>query len=56
MLRAATDRCTIIVLVNGYSEERVTAELRCRGIAGFLEKPFLPQTLLARVREVLESP
>jgi CheY-like chemotaxis protein len=45
-----------IVLVSGYSEERVTAELAGRGIAGFLEKPFLPETLLARVRQVLESP
>jgi two-component system cell cycle sensor histidine kinase/response regulator CckA len=43
-----------IVLVSGYSEERVTAELADRGLAGFLKKPFLPEDLLARVQEVLE--
>ena len=45
-----------IVLVSGYSEERVTAELASRGPSGFLKKPFTPESLLARVREVLEGP
>ncbi len=45
-----------ILVVSGYSEERVTAELAGRGIAGFLKKPFLPEALRARVREVLEGP
>jgi CheY-like chemotaxis protein/two-component sensor histidine kinase len=45
-----------IVLMSGYSEERVTAELASHGLAAFLKKPFLPETLLARVREVLEEP
>jgi nitrogen-specific signal transduction histidine kinase/CheY-like chemotaxis protein len=44
-----------IVLVSGYSEERVSAELAGRGLAGFLQKPFLPDTLLWRVREALEA-
>jgi DNA-binding NarL/FixJ family response regulator len=44
------------VLVSGYSQERVTAELGDRGFAGFLQKPFMPDTLLQRVREVLEGP
>ena len=43
-----------IVLVSGYSEERVTAELASRGLAGFLKKPFLPETLLSQVQEVLD--
>ena len=43
-----------IVLVSGYSEERVTAELADRGLAGFLKKPFLPETLLSQVQEVLD--
>ena len=47
-----------IVLVSGYSEERVTAELAGRGLtehslAGFLRKPFLPDALLSLIQEVL---
>ena len=45
-----------IVLVSGYLEERVTDELAGREISGFLKKPFSPETLLARVREVVEAP
>jgi PAS domain S-box-containing protein len=45
-----------IVLVSGYLEERVAGELASRGLAGFLKKPFSPETLLARVREVIEAP
>jgi PAS domain S-box-containing protein len=45
-----------IVLVSGYLEERATGELAGRELAGFLKKPFSPETLLARVREVIEAP
>jgi PAS domain S-box-containing protein len=45
-----------IVLVSGHLEERVTGELAGRGLAGFLKKPFSPETLLARVRQVIEFP
>ncbi len=44
-----------IVLVSGYTEERVTVELAGRGLAGFLQKPFPPDTLLWRVRDAMES-
>ena len=44
-----------IVLVSGYSEERVAEELATRNPSGFLKKPFMPEALLARVREVLEG-
>jgi two-component system cell cycle sensor histidine kinase/response regulator CckA len=44
-----------VVLVSGYSEERVASELAGRGPSGFLKKPFTPEALLARVREVLEE-
>ena len=44
-----------IILVSGYSEGRMTEELTSRGLSGFLEKPFTPEALLARVREVLEG-
>ncbi len=46
---------TPIVLVSGYSEERVQDELGGKGLAGFLKKPFLPETLLERVADVLRS-
>ncbi len=43
-----------IVLISGYSEERATAELARRDIVAFVQKPFLPETLLAGVRGALE--
>jgi CheY-like chemotaxis protein len=45
-----------IVLVSGYSEESVAAELASRRCSGFLQKPFTPEALVARVREVIEGP
>lgn len=44
-----------VVLLSGYSEERVAAELAGLGLAGFLQKPFLPETLIDLVREVIEG-
>jgi two-component system, cell cycle sensor histidine kinase and response regulator CckA len=44
-----------VVLVSGYSEERVTAEIGSRSLAGFLKKPFGPEDLLTRVQEVLDT-
>ena len=41
--------------MSGYSEEHMTEGLASRGLSGFLEKPFTPEALLARVREVLEG-
>ncbi len=43
-----------VVLVSGYSEERVTAELAGKQLAGFLKKPFTPEALLSKVQEALE--
>ena len=43
-----------VVIVSGYSEERVIAEMGGQRLAGFLKKPFFPETLLAEVRAVLE--
>jgi PAS domain S-box-containing protein len=45
-----------VVLVSGYSEERAAAELAGLGLAGFLQKPFLPETLVDLVRTVIEGP
>ncbi len=45
-----------VILVSGYSRQRASERFRGKGLDGFLEKPFLPATLLERVREVLERP
>ena len=45
---------TPVVLVSGYSEERAAAELAGAGLAGFLQKPFLPETLLDLVNTSIE--
>ena len=42
-----------ILLVSGYSEERAAGPLSGRGLAGFLQKPFLPERLLEQVRAAL---
>ena len=44
-----------VVLVSGYSEQRASAELAGLGLAGFLQKPFLPETLVDLVREAVEG-
>jgi PAS domain S-box-containing protein len=44
-----------ILLVSGYSEERAAAPLAGKELAGFLQKPFLPERLLERVRAALEA-
>ena len=46
---------TKIMIFSGYSEQRAIADLSRQGLAGFLKKPFLPEALVARVREVLEG-
>ncbi|MCP4036734.1 MAG: PAS domain S-box protein [bacterium] len=51
-LRAIRNEVTV-VLVSGYSEERIQDELGSKGLAGFLKKPFLPEALLQRVQDVL---
>jgi PAS domain S-box-containing protein len=41
-----------VVMISGYSEERATEDVARRNLSGFLRKPFEPETLLERVREV----
>ena len=43
-----------VILISGYSEEHATAEVAGRGVS-FLQKPFDPESLLARVRESLSD-
>jgi DNA-binding NtrC family response regulator len=44
-----------VVLVSGYSEERAAQHFADKDLAGFLKKPFLPETLIEKVREALEK-
>jgi len=42
-----------IFLVSGYSQENSAQRFADRGIDGFLQKPFLPETLLEKIRDLL---
>jgi CheY-like chemotaxis protein len=42
-----------VILVSGYSRERAEQHLSSAGLAAFLQKPFLPETLLDLLRSVL---
>jgi PAS domain S-box-containing protein len=44
-----------VVLVSGYSEERAAQHFADEDLAGFLKKPFLPETLIERIRGALEK-
>lgn len=42
-----------VLLTSGYSEQEATARFAGHGLAGFVEKPFHPQGLVAKLRGVL---
>ena len=44
-----------VVLVSGYAQEKAVEHFPNNGPAAFLQKPFLPDELLQRVRSVLEA-
>jgi CheY-like chemotaxis protein len=44
-----------ILLVSGYSEQSSAEHFAGKGAAGFLQKPFLPETLLEKVRALIEN-
>jgi two-component system cell cycle sensor histidine kinase/response regulator CckA len=44
-----------VILTSGYSEIDATRRFTSEGLAGFLEKPFTPADLAARLRKVLGS-
>jgi CheY-like chemotaxis protein len=44
-----------VVLVSGYSKESLAERFAGKNLDGFLHKPFLPATLLLKVRELLEK-
>jgi PAS domain S-box-containing protein len=42
-----------VILTSGYNEIEATRRVTSKGLAGFLEKPFTPQDLAAKLRKVL---
>ena len=44
-----------IVLVSGYSKEHAAKHFSASDLIGFLQKPFLPEALIAKLREALET-
>ena len=45
-----------VLLSSGYSETDVTARFSGKGLAGFIQKPYVAEELLELVQKVLESP
>jgi len=41
--------------VSGYSEERAARRFADKELAGFLQKPFRPQTLLEKARFAIDQ-
>jgi CheY-like chemotaxis protein len=44
-----------ILVVSGYSEQSSEEQFAGKGAAGFLQKPFLPETLLEKVRALIDN-
>jgi CheY-like chemotaxis protein len=44
-----------VILMSGYNEPQATNRFEGAGLAGFIQKPFRLQDLIAKVREVLEG-
>jgi len=42
-----------VILSSGYNEQEATSRFAGKGLAGFLQKPYTPSQLMAKVREVL---
>jgi PAS domain S-box-containing protein len=42
-----------IILVSGYSQANLAERMAGRDLAGFLQKPFLPETLMEKVQDLL---
>jgi CheY-like chemotaxis protein len=45
-----------ILFMSGYTEDRVLRENLLAPGAAFLEKPFSPEALITKTREILEGP
>jgi len=45
----------VVVLMSGYNEQSAIQRFTGKGLAGFVQKPFQSEVLLARIDAVLES-
>ena len=45
-----------IIMVTGYTEERLRTTASNAGVSGFLGKPISPKSLLGRIVDVMENP
>jgi len=43
-----------VLLSSGYAEDEVVPAFEQHGLAGFLQKPWLPKELLGKVNEILD--
>jgi DNA-binding NarL/FixJ family response regulator len=44
-----------VVLASGYNEQEATSHFAGKGLAGFVQKPYLPQTLEKIMRQLIEG-
>jgi nitrogen-specific signal transduction histidine kinase/CheY-like chemotaxis protein len=44
-----------IIIVSGYTKERIAGQFAGKGLSGVLQKPFMPEALINKVRNVLEG-
>ncbi len=44
-----------VILTSGYSEQDAIGRFAGKGLAGFIQKPFLPSALLEKIREALKE-
>jgi CheY-like chemotaxis protein len=44
-----------VILSSGYTEEEALGRFQGKGLKGFLQKPYGPKALIAKIQEVLES-
>jgi DNA-binding NtrC family response regulator len=44
-----------IVMTSGYSEQEVVAHFVGKGLAGFVQKPYKPDMLLGKIRDILQG-
>jgi len=44
-----------VLLSSGYNEQEATSRFAGRGLAGFIQKPYLPETLEANLRQVTQK-
>ena len=43
------------LLSSGYDEEEATSQFLVEGLAGFIQKPYTPNELAAKVKEILDA-